>query len=35
MEERVFADEFRKGFWQEETFLHSLNGEKKIPNGER
>ena len=32
MEERVFADEFRKGFW---IFLHSLNGEKNIPNGER
>ena len=24
MEERVFADEFRKGFWQEEDFLAFL-----------
>ena len=32
MEERVFADEFRKGFWQEEDFLAFL--ERREENSE-
>ena len=32
MEERVFADEFRKGFWQEEDFLTFL--ERREENSE-
>lgn len=29
MEERVFADEFRKGFWQEEDFLAFLERQRR------